>query len=195
MFPEARLDVALHVQSGVVADVRVRSSRLVQASRLFAGRRPDEVTQLLPTGFALCGTAQVLAGLGAMEQAAGLPPSLTHGSARQMMLLAETVGEHGLGMARDWPALVGCAPDLPAARGIKTAMAAMRTALYPSGDWHRPGGGELAPQPDRITAAMAAAHQSLTDLLGAAPESIVADFASFHAWTQTATTPAARLLA
>ncbi|MBC7907396.1 MAG: nickel-dependent hydrogenase large subunit [Rhodospirillaceae bacterium] len=190
MFPEARLDVTLTVQSGTVAQVKVRSNRLVQASRLFAGRRPHEVTQLLPTVFALCGTAQVLAGLGAMEQAAGLPPQQRH--ARQIMLLAETIGEHGLGLARDWPTLVGCDPDLPAARRIKIAMVSVRTALYPGGDWHRPGGGTLAPQHDRITAAIAEVRGALTDLLGADPESILSNF---QAWIATAQTPAARLLA
>lgn len=194
MFPEARLDVVLTIRSGIVADVKIRSSRLVQASRLFAGRRPDEVTQLLPTVFALCGTAQVLAGLGAMEQAAGLPPSAAQAPARQLMLLAETVGEHGLGLARDWPVLVGADPDLAAAKRIKSAMATMRTALYPAGDWHRPGGGVLAPHPERIAAAIAAAHHALTDLLGAAPEAILTDAAGFHAWLDKAATPAARLL-
>ncbi|MBC7950226.1 MAG: nickel-dependent hydrogenase large subunit [Rhodospirillaceae bacterium] len=193
MFPEARLDVALTVQSGVVAQVKVHSTRLVQASRLFAGRRPDEVTQLLPTIFALCGTAQVLAGLGAMEQAAGLGTPQRH--ARQILLLAETIGEHGLGLARDWPALVGAAPDLPAARRIKTAMVSVRAALYPNGDWHRPSGGTLTPQHDRITAAIAEVRAALTELLGAEVESILTDATSFHAWIATARTPAARLLA
>jgi uptake hydrogenase large subunit len=195
MFPEARLDVALTVQSGVVAQVKVHSTRLVQASRLFAGRRPHEVTQLLPTIFALCGTAQVLAGLGAMEQAAGQPASPSQRRARQVMLQAETLGEHGLGIARDWPSLVGAAPDLPTARRIKTAMVTVRTALYPDGDWHHPGGGALAPQLDRITAAIAEVRSALTGLLGADPESILADPAGFQSWVNTARTPAVRLLA
>lgn len=193
MFPEARLDIDLTVQSDVVARVAVRSTRLVQASRLFAGRRPDEVTQLLPTVFALCGTAQVLAGLGAMEQAAGL--GTPQCSARQLLLAAETVGEHGLGIARDWPQLIGAEPDLPAARRIKAAMVSVRAALYPGGDWHRPGGGVLSPQHDRIAAAITEARTALTELLGADPDSILADTSSFHTWLATARTPAARLLA
>ena len=118
MFPEARLEIVLRVRAGRVADVSVRSTRLVQASRLFAGRRPDEVTALLPTVFSLCGTAQVLAGLAAMEQASGLPPSAAQTPARSLLLLAEIVAEHGMGMARDWPSLVGSDPDLAAARRI-----------------------------------------------------------------------------
>lgn len=195
MIPEARLDIALRIQSGKVAEVRIQSSRQVQAARLFAGRRPDEISRLLPTVFALCGTAQVLAGLGAMEQAAGLPLSAAQAPARQLMLLAETVAEHGLGIARDWPMLAGDAPDLPAARNIRTALAGIRGALYPDGDWHSPGGGALTPHPERIAAAIAAVRKTLTDLLSADPAAITADFDAFRAWMDAAPSPAARFLA
>lgn len=194
MFPEARLDVTLHVRDGAVAEVGVRSTRLVQASRLFAGRRPDEVTGLLPTIFALCGTAQVLAGLSAMEQASALPPSAAQAPARQMLLLAETVAEHGLGMARDWPALMGAAPDLDIAKRLKTAMAAIRPALYPSGDWKRPGGGTLAPDQNAIRAAIAAGRAAVADLLGADAEALLADPDAFLVWRRTGRTSSARLI-
>ncbi|MGE5478761.1 MAG: nickel-dependent hydrogenase large subunit [Bacteroidales bacterium] len=195
MFPEARLDVSLRVRDGAVAEVAVRSTRLVQASRLFAGRRPDEVTGLLPTVFALCGTAQVLAALSAMEQASALAPSAAQLPARQMLLLAETVAEHGLGLARDWHALAGAEPDLAAAKRIKTAMAAIRPALYPEGDWKRPGGGTLSPDRAAITAAVAAARAAIADLLGADAEAIVADPDAFDAWRRGGRSPVARLVA
>ncbi len=194
MLPDARLDVGLRVRDGVVAEVAIRSSRLVQASRLFAGRRPDEVTGLLPTLFALCGTAQVLAGLSAMEQAGGLPPSAAQVPARQLLLLAETVAEHGLGLARDWPALVGAEADLAAARRIKTAMAGVRPALYPAGDWNRPGGGAVAPNHAALTTAILAARTALADLLGGELDAILADPESFGRWRRNSDTPAARLL-
>ncbi|HLO78128.1 MAG TPA: nickel-dependent hydrogenase large subunit [Magnetospirillum sp.] len=195
MFPEARLDVALRVRDGIVADVAVRSTRLVQASRLFAGRRPDEVLTLLPTIFALCGTAQVLAGLSATEQASGLPPSAAQLPARQMLLLAETVAEHGLTLARDWPAHVGAEPDLAAARRIKTAMASIRPALFPAGDWNHPGGGTVAPQHPAIAVAIAAARAALTSLLDADIAAIVAGPDQFRAWVNTSRCAAARLIA
>lgn len=194
MFPEARLEIVLRVRAGRVADVSVRSTRLVQASRLFAGRRPDEVTALLPTVFSLCGTAQVLAGLAAMEQASGLPPSAAQTPARTLLLLAETVAEHGMGMARDWPALVGQEPDLPAARRIRAAMAAIRPALYPSGDWTRPGGGTVQPDSRAISAAIATARTALAELLGADAEALLADPQSFQLWHRYGDSAAACLL-
>ncbi|MCR6631627.1 MAG: nickel-dependent hydrogenase large subunit [Magnetospirillum sp.] len=195
MFPEARLDVSLRLRDGVVADVAVRSTRLVQASRLFAGRRPDEVTGLLPTVFALCGTAQVLAGLAAMEQASGLPPSAAQAPARQLLLLTEIVAEHGLGLARDWPALLGAEPDLAAARCIRAAQVAIRPALYPAGDWNRPGGGALAPDTAKLTATIAILRAALTELLGAPIDKLAADLDAFRAWIARASQPPARLLA
>lgn len=195
MFPDARLDLTLHLRDGVVADVSVRSTRLVQASRLFSGRRPDEVTHLLPTLFALCGTAQVLAGLAAMEQASGLPPSPAQAPARQLLLLAETVSEHGLALTRDWPAQVGAEIDMPAARRLRIAMTGIRPALYPANDWTRPGGGIVAPARQSLTDAIATARDTLTMLLGAPIDDITGDFDRFTAWMAQAATPAARLLA
>lgn len=194
MFPEARLDVTLRVRDGAVADVAVRSTRLVQASSLFAGRRPHEVTALLPTVFALCGTAQVLAALAALEQASGLPLSAAQAPARQMLLMAETVAEHGLGMARDWPALVNAAPNLEAARRLKAAMAAIRPALFPHGDWNRPGGGTVSPDRKALLDAMAAGRAALTALLDADAEALLADSDSFHLWCRTGRSPVARLV-
>jgi len=194
MLPDARLDVGLCVRGGVVAEVAIRSTRLVQASRLFAGRQPEEVTGLLPTLFALCGTAQVLAGLAAMEQAADFTPSAAQVSARRLLLLAETVAEHGMALARDWPALVGAEADLAAARRIKTAMAGIRPALYPAGGWNRVGGGALTPDRAALDAAIASARTALADLLGGDVGVLVADLAAFEHWRRSSDTPAARLM-
>jgi hypothetical protein len=195
MLPDARLDVSLHLHDGAVADVSIRSTRLVQAARLFAGRRPDEVTALLPTVFALCGTAQVLAGLAAMEQASGLPLSAAQAPARELLLLAETVAEHGIGLARDWPPLVGAEPALAAARRIKQAQMRIRPALYPAGDWNRPGGGALEPDVATLSAAITDLRAAVAEALGADIFAIVAGPDSFRAWVDGAASPAARLLA
>lgn len=168
MLPEAKLDIVLRVAEGSVAEVCIHSTRLVQASRLFAGRRPDEVLALLPTVFSLCGTAQAVAGLTAIESAAGLAPSPAQHGARRLMVLAETVAEHGLAMARDWPVLVGAASDMATARQIKTAMAGIRTALYPDGDWRALGGGRLAPDREALSSAISAAENALASLDGIA---------------------------
>lgn len=195
MLPEARLDVQLTVRLGRVADVRVQSSRLVQAAKLFVGKRPEQVAQLLPVIFSLCGTAQTMAGLAAMEQAAGMPLSSAQCPARQLLILGETVSELGLGLTRDWPMLVGDSPDLTTARRIKTAMAALRPALYPNGDWHHPGGGEVAPDLNTIDTAIRDARDAIDTVLGGAGLNALNNPQSFSCWLRDAPTVVARLIA
>ncbi len=194
MFSEARIDVTLRITDGAVASVRIGSGRLTRASALLAGRHADEVTRLLPTVFSLCGTAQALAGLAAVEQASGIAVAPAHLAARRLLLLAETVGEHGLGMARDWPALAGEAPDLAQAKALRAALARIRLGLYPDGDWTRPGGGRLHPDRPMLAAAAADAAAALARLLGADPGAVVADPDAVAAWAAAAASAPARLL-
>lgn len=140
---EAGLAVTLHVAQGAVADLTLHSTRLVQASRLLAGRPPAQVTAILPTIYALCGTAQALAGCTAMEAALDLAPDHSHRVARSILLRLELVSEHTQGILRDWPALLGEAPDLSAVKPLRPLLAAAKRALYPDGDWARLGGGRL----------------------------------------------------
>lgn len=109
MFPEARIAITLSVAGGSVRAIAIHSTRLVQASKLFAGRTPPEIIRLLPAVFSLCGTAQRIAA----EKAFGTP------QVHSADLLTEIIAEHGLGMARDWPMLVGEAPDMEAARALR----------------------------------------------------------------------------
>ncbi len=182
------------VSAGAVADVRLRSGRLTRAAALLAVRPAGEAVRLLPTVFALCGTAQTLDGLAAVEQAAGIAVAAPHRAARRLLLLAETVGEHALGMARDWPALLDEAPDLEAAKPLRAALARLRPALYPQGDWSRPGGGELRPDRSQLADAIAAAEGAVCRLLAAPPEAVVADPAALTAWARQGAAAPARLM-
>lgn len=183
MFSEAGISVSLRVRDGAVAAVLIRSTRMVQAARLFAKRPPTEVLQLLPTVFSLCGTAQAMTGLAAMEKAAAITASPAQKAARALLVLAETVTEHGLTIARDWPVLAGAPPRLDHAKRIRGALAGLRGVLYPQGDWLSPGGGGLAADYDRIFAAIDQARQSITELMGHDIGELVLPIA-FQAWLE-----------
>ncbi|RAU20663.1 Ni,Fe-hydrogenase I large subunit [Paramagnetospirillum kuznetsovii] len=142
-FPDTGISVSLEVRQGQVAHVAMRSGRLVQASRLLAGRGPNQVIALLPTLFALCGTAQALAGAAALEQAAGLSATASQRMARRYLLLVECLSEHAQSILRDWPALLDETPRLEAVKPLRPMVGAAKRALYPDGDWARPGGGRL----------------------------------------------------
>ena len=194
MFPDTGLTVTLTTSRGVVQSVGVRSGRLVEAASRFAGRAPAQVLTLLPNLFALCGTAQGLTGLAAMEEAAGIVCDPATRAARALMVLSETVCEHALCLTRDWPTLAGQPPDLAAAKAVKTAMAAIRTALYPDGGSLVPGGGGLRPDTASIDAAIAQATETLNRCLGADIHLITTQERRFRAWLDMATAPAASLL-
>ncbi|MGE5503135.1 MAG: nickel-dependent hydrogenase large subunit, partial [Actinomycetota bacterium] len=151
---DAAITVTLARLDGRVAAVRVGSTRRTDAARLLAGRDGATVTPLLPTVFALCGTAQAAAGMAAIEAATHTRAAPAQLIARNVLLLAETAAEHAVGMLRDAPALLGEPADLGAAKGVRPALAALRKALYPDGDWHRPGGGRLAPHTDDAAQAL-----------------------------------------
>jgi coenzyme F420-reducing hydrogenase alpha subunit len=194
-FPEAGITVTLKVDRGTVRTVEIGSTRLVMAAALFAGRTPAEVLAVLPTLFALCGTAQALTGLAAMEQAGGAEPSPATRAARRVLVAAESVAEHGMALARDWPMLTGERPDMDTARKFKRAMAAIRGHLYPDGDWLTPGGGRLAPDIAHMLADIAEAEAGLAHCLGRPANLVLKDRHSFHAWLTQAPTAVARLLA
>lgn len=188
MFTEASLHVTLRVDGPSVRTVLVRSTRMVQAARLFAGKQPAEVLHLLPAVFSLCGTAQALTGLAAMEKAAAIAASPAQKSARRVLLLGETVAEHGLTIARDWPLLAGASPALDHAKRLRHALAGLRKALYPDGDWLHLGGGQLRPDSGQIHAIIAQCHATLTQLVGHDLDELVQPIA-FQAWLRRETNP------
>lgn len=193
--PETGITVALKIENGAVRTVEISSTRLVKAAALFAGRTPAEVLALLPTLFALCGTAQALTGLTAMEQAGGTQPSLATQAARRILIAAETAAEHGMALARDWPMLAGERPDMDTARKFKRAMAAVRGHLYPDGDWLNPGGGRLAPDIAHVLADITEAEAALAHCLGGRVTGMLKDYNAFRAWLTQAPTAIARMLA
>lgn len=192
---EGSIEVELLCGDGRVAEIAVRNRRPAGAGRMFIGRRPDEVTAMLPLLFSLCGHAQLVAGLEALEQAGGLIPSPATQAARRLMVAAETVLEHAQGILRDWPALIGEAPDLAAARGLRAALGSLRGALYPTREWARPGGGRLEPDLGDLARRLSEARRLIERAIFAGPTSYeLGDLRNWTDWAQTGTTAAARLV-
>ncbi|OAN47919.1 nickel-dependent hydrogenase large subunit [Magnetospirillum moscoviense] len=194
-FPEAGITVALKVGHGTVRAVEIGSTRLVKAAAMFAGKSPAEVLTILPTLFALCGTAQALTGLEAMEQAGGLFASPATRAARRILVSAEAVAEHGMALARDWPMLMGERPDMETARKFKRTLATVRQHLYPDGDWLTLGGGRLAPDISHLLADIAEAQAAFAHCLGGQVTGLLKDRNTFRAWMTQAPTAIGRMLA
>jgi Ni,Fe-hydrogenase I large subunit len=109
------------------AAVTIRSSRVLAATRVFAGKPPDEVARQLPMLFSLCGTAQAVACADACERALGLTAEEPVRQRRQQLVQAETIKEHLWRLLLDWPKVM--APTVVQAARPSPAMPAMAQVM------------------------------------------------------------------
>ncbi|TWA66768.1 coenzyme F420-reducing hydrogenase alpha subunit [Azospirillum baldaniorum] len=187
---EGSVSVRLRTAGGRVRAVSVRVRRPV-AARVLCGRTPDEAMRLVPLLFSLCGTAQSLAALEALEDALGLD-ARPHTAARALLAEAEAATNHAWQVLMDWPARLGEAPQPRELAGLRSAAAAIHPALYPARDGLRLGGGSLRPDRATLTAAIAALREGVERTVFAGPAPT--DKAELERWADAGATPAARLM-
>ncbi|MCP3849201.1 MAG: hypothetical protein GY694_03020 [Gammaproteobacteria bacterium] len=103
---EGFLDIQLVMKNSEVNAVEIRSSRPVNASRVFIGKNINESLTMLPLLFSICGVAQACAGVRACEQALGLEVSESLEQVRDKLVNMETLREHLWRILLDWPILL-----------------------------------------------------------------------------------------
>lgn len=159
---------AIHIHMGVsdgrVSVVDVQSTRPPDAARIFEGRQPLDVARMMGLVFSLCGRAQTICALGALEQAQGLAPGARATAARDVLRLAEMLSQTALRLCLDWPRLLDVLPRAEIARATLDAERALEQALFGGTDWRVPGGIAFVPDVDAANAQT----QELTALLEAA---------------------------
>lgn len=101
---EGRLDIRVNPMR---AAVNVQSTRPTLASRLFEGRTIDETLKLIPLIFNICGQAQSVAAVRAIEAALGEKPSAEVQHARAILKRFETLREHLWHILAEWPEFCG----------------------------------------------------------------------------------------
>ncbi|UKJ74646.1 nickel-dependent hydrogenase large subunit [Azospirillum brasilense] len=186
---EGVVSVWLRTADGRVRAVSVQVRRPA-AARALCGRTPDEAMRLVPLLFSLCGTAQSLAALEALEGALGLDAH-PHTTARALLAEAEAATNHAWQVLMDWPARLGEAPQPKELAGLRAAAAAIHPALYPARDGLHLGGGSLRPDRAALTAAIAALREGVERAVFAGPAPT--DGAALERWAGAGATPAARL--
>jgi hypothetical protein len=191
---DSGLSITLHLQEGRVRQVEIGSNRLVRASDMLNGRPPAQVLALLPTLYSLCGTAQGLAGLEAVEDAAGIRVPPAQRMARHALGLVEILAEHAASVLRDWPGLLGEAPDPAAIKPLRPLIVAARKALYPDGDWAALGGGRLTPDHHALDLILRRFDKTLNRLFSGPPEECLDEYSDFRAWVAHGDSVASRLL-
>ena len=133
---EGRIDIRLDWQTPVMnpaaqATVRLRSSRPVLACRLFEQRRVEQTLSLVPMLFSVCGRAQSVAAVRAMESALTTPASTAVETHRDALVMLESIREHLWRLLMDWPSLMGAAARTDLLAPLNQALNAMMTQLAP----------------------------------------------------------------
>ena len=106
MSVEGRLKIGLTQAGQRVGGVKISSTRPVHAARVFEGKTPDAVLQLLPLLYSICAVAQAQAAQTACERALGIAPERGVRLARELLVCLETAREHLWRILIDWPAFV-----------------------------------------------------------------------------------------
>jgi hypothetical protein len=192
MTAEGAIDLRLTLDGDHIAAVQIDNRRPLGLTEGLAGRTPDQAVRLVSQLYSVCKFAQAVAGARAVERAVGWEAAPRQRAARRLLLLAETVLEHGMRATLDWPLLQGEPPALGAVKALRGALADLHRDLYPEDDWMRPGGGRLVPDRDRLTARLGAAKEALAEAVFGGPARL--EETGWETWIAGGKTAAARLI-
>ena len=102
---EGQIGIDLFPLAENTSAVEILSSRPVLASNILVGKSPEQVLNLLPLMFNVCGIAQGRVAISAISQQLDIHSSIAQEKARDMLVLAETAREHLMRIFLDWPDL------------------------------------------------------------------------------------------
>lgn len=100
---QIRIDIYLEKQD--INRVNISSSRPLKVTDMFVGKTPDQVLNIIPMMFNICGFAQSRASLLAFQSCLNIKPDSHSETARDLLLITEMVREHLMRITIDWPRL------------------------------------------------------------------------------------------
>lgn len=100
---EGNLEISIERNGVNPPAVDIRSSRPFQAVKLFHGKSPEQLLDLIPLLFSICGTAQAYAACRASHIALSRSASPGIAQAQQLLVDLETTREHLWRILLDWP--------------------------------------------------------------------------------------------
>ncbi len=103
---EGKLFISIFPESIGDSRVTISSSRPLEISRIFIGKTPEQVLEIIPMLFNICGTAQSRAALSASMQDMNIAINPKLDIAREILLQIEIAREHLLRIFLDWPKLL-----------------------------------------------------------------------------------------
>lgn len=99
---QGQLNIQIDYHEQCIVDVDIVSQRSLSAYCLLLGKKPEQAVQLLPLLYSLCSTGQTVAGLRAIEHAAGYKAEVAVVRAREVLLQAEICREVLLRLGQSW---------------------------------------------------------------------------------------------
>ena len=157
MAAEGKLYIEVDWNGTEVTGSYIRSCRPLQASRLMVGKLVQDAVDTVPLLFSLCGRAQGVAAVMAIEAAIGAKVPDPVRLVRRRLVLGEMLQEHLWGILFDWF-------GEPRVRSLVEMRGMIDRAVKPilvAGGWKEIGGGQVADTDD----AWSALFQALNDFL------------------------------
>lgn len=101
---EGKILVRLTVKDGAVTP-KIQSARPLLACRVFEGKTIEQALPLVPMLYSLCGMAQSVAAVRAIESSLGKTASTIVEQQRELIIRLESLREHLWRLSIDWPSL------------------------------------------------------------------------------------------
>jgi Ni,Fe-hydrogenase I large subunit len=133
MAPAGFISIDLYHHSGNATGVKIASSRPDTVAQVLIGKTPEQVLDIVPLLFTLCGNAQAYAALLACRAALGMTAEPEPDSARDLLVQLETLREHAWRIFLDWPVFVGLAQDKKALAALLKFDAQFKRHLFRHG--------------------------------------------------------------
>jgi hypothetical protein len=179
---EGKLRIEVKIDADVVSNVYVRSQRPVNCGALLEGRSVEDAIDLLPRIFSLCGVAQTVAGLEAVEHALGITLTPPQTAARRLLVAAEALGQTVWRITVDWPTCLDIRPDVSGIRELRRQLRGFGMHMFAAAPWHRVGGSHLISDPIALINHIDAVAQQTTWILFGDTAPKLDDHRSFECW-------------
>ena len=143
---DASLAIRMRVAEGRIFGLEIEGKRPIEAARVFEGRTAESALAALPLMFRLCGTAQSVAGLRAVEAALACGPGPAGRAARSLLVAVEALEQSLWRILLDWPRCAGGRADLDSLARFRRRLSKLQRSVFSERRWNRLGGARVVVQ-------------------------------------------------
>lgn len=190
---DASLVLRIEVEADRIARVGIHRGRLVQAASVLEGRSVESALETLPYLYRLCGIAQGVAGLRAVEAAFDCGPGPGGRAARSLFVAFEALEQSLWRILLDWPRCVGGCADENALKLFRKRLAELKRGVFADSQWNRLGGARVNSRPEALARAAESLTRDIDERLfgGAWSGEALDSRGGFEAWIRSGGSPTA----